>query len=123
MGEKRRGSRPALCFTSGYLSAKLNKILLVSFRVMAQLYSFPPAGRPLVPQLKIHCWFVESQRKLVSGVVELMVSSTGLPVFPLIVQANGLDVTTPAVPIETPFASQNRNLTGMVLPPLNTLNA
>src|SRR6266496_144994 len=81
---------------------------------------FTPAFIPLVLILKIHCWAVGSQRKVVSGVVETTSSlSTAPGSEDLAIKLNA--VTTPGVPIELQFASPTRNLAGTVLPALQTL--
>src|SRR5438477_11477246 len=78
------------------------------------------AWRLFVLMLKIHCCAVGSHRKAVSGVVESTVSLTTVTT-PLETLPCWNDLTTPAVPIEFPFASQARNFAGTVLPCLNTL--
>src|SRR5438552_9003388 len=75
---------------------------------------------PLVLMLKIHCCAVGSERKAVSGVVEITSSLTtalGSEDCPISLNA----VTTPGVPIELQFASVTRNFAGTVLPALFTL--
>src|SRR5437899_8780994 len=75
---------------------------------------------PLVLMLKIHCCALGSQRKAVSGVVE--VTSSLIVAFGSEDCAISLNiVTTPGVPIELQFASPTRNLAGTVLPALQTL--
>src|SRR6266849_3099821 len=71
--------------------------------------------------LKIHCWPVGSQRKAVSGVVEAGDSSTFVTIPCMIVTRLKL-VTTPAVPMDTPFASQTANFAGTVEPCFQTLD-
>src|SRR5437763_720655 len=78
-----------------------------------------PDFRFLVLWLKIHCWAEGSHRNAVSGVVEYTASST--PPAPSVFDHRTGAPARPAVPTETPEASQTRNLTGTVLPCLNTL--
>src|SRR5207248_3408704 len=108
---------------SSYFTPKTKVTVVPSFRVMTPWYFEPDTivgVEFFVLTLKIHCCPLESQRKAVSGVVETTVSSTAVaaPLIPTIVKL----ATTPVVPIETPFASQTRNLVGIVLPSLNTLD-
>src|SRR5438874_2010674 len=79
------------------------------------------ALRLFVEMLKIHCWFVGSHRKAVSGVVESTTSLTWLTAVPLFLWMSWNDVTTPAVPTDLPLASQTMNFAGTVLPCLKTL--
>src|SRR5262245_5654250 len=70
--------------------------------------------------LKIHCCADVSQRNVVSGVPEIgssLMITPGADDCPM--SLNG--VTTPGVPIETPLASQTRNLAGTTLPCWKTL--
>src|SRR3954452_19938498 len=81
-----------------------------------------PAARFDVAMLKIHCWPDASQRKAASGtsVTTPSVASVTVPLTELSM------VNEPPVPAKTaalfeigrPAASQTRNFTGIVLPPL-----
>src|SRR5689334_18881064 len=77
--------------------------------------------RFFVLRLKIHCCAVESQRKAVSLLVEMMSSVTFCCTVPLRTWYRMKEETTPGVPTDTPFASHTRNFTGTVLFCLNTL--
>lgn len=66
------------------------------------------AAKLFVLMLKIHCWFVASQRKAVSVAVEETVSSTEVTV-PEMIWVRRKLLTTPAAPIEVPLTSQTRN--------------
>src|SRR5205085_9944650 len=71
--------------------------------------------------LKIHCCPEASQRKLLSGLVEVTASSTVCVIVPFTIRTRLKAATTPEFPTEFPFASQTRNLAGTVLPCLNVL--
>src|SRR5260370_10663328 len=102
-----------------YFNPNENLMLVLSFRSIsyAKVAFF---GRFLVLRLKIHCRPAGSQRKLLSGVVEMIVSFTVLMV-PLVVPVIAMVVTTPGVPTELQLASKTMNFKGTVLPCLNTL--
>src|SRR5262245_55886791 len=93
-------------------------MIVPSLSVMTPLYvAFLP--RFFVLRLKIHCLSVGSQRNVVSGVVEMTVSSTVSAPF---AYRNTWKLTTrPGVPTETPFISHTQNFVGTVLPCLKTL--
>ena len=70
-------------------------------------------------RLKIHCCPEGSQRKAVSGVVDVTASSKAGA--PAVVFISVKLVTTPGVPTELQLASNTMNLHGTVLPCLKEL--
>src|SRR5262249_48345025 len=83
---------------------------------------FTPDDRLRVLALNTHCRPAASQRNVASGFVETTASSTAALVDVDDTNTGApVPVTTPGVPMEFPSASHTRNLTGTVLPFLNTL--
>src|ERR1700686_272000 len=91
-----------------------------SFRLMAYTYVLE-APKGFVLMLKIHCWPLGSHRKLLSGVVDVTVSSTAVELVPWRICTRLKLVTKPVLPTELPKASHTRNLAGTVLPCLKVL--